>query len=468
MKVILIYPDFGDKKVFHPPIGVAGLGTILLNEGHKIKIIVGCFEKGIKSAFDKIKKFSPDIVAVSSLSYTFPKAQAILKLSKSAGFITILGGIHSTVFSEESMEFADFVVLGEGEETIKNLVNALDKGVSPKNIKGICYKDKGSIKCNPRPEPLDIDSIPIPKRELLPMSKYLKYAPSSCFFFSLPRPSTTISVIRGCPFNCIYCQPTQRITWGSKIRARNPKLVVDEMEYLKKRFKLKAIVEIDDLFTFDEKWASDVCKEIIRRKLNIMWECNGRVNRLSEKLLRLMKKAGCVRIRFGVESGSQKILNNLRKGAAVKQILDAFKMCDKYGMLTHAYFMFGSPGETHETIAESFKLLKQIKPDMVQLSIVTPLPGTDLYDQNVNGNKEKINFDYTNTSKSRIKTDVPDKDLDKYIRKFRFRALWYAFLKFPVKIVRNPRNVKLFMYRVRYALNYGFLRDGIRWLLNKN
>lgn len=238
------------------------------------------------------------------------------------------------------------------------------------------------------------------------------------------------------------------------------------MEYLKSKFDLKAIVEIDDLFTFDEKWAEDVCKEMLKRKLKIIWECNGRVNRLSENLLKLMKKSGCVRIRFGVESGSQKILNNLRKGAAVKQILDAFKMCDRYGMLTHAYFMFGSPGETHETIKESFKVLKQIKPDMVQLSIVTPLPGTDLYDETVKD--KKINFDYTNTAESRIDIDVSNEDLNKYIIRFRKLSLWYALLKFPIKIIRNPINLKLFFYRIRYALNYEFLRDGFRWLLNKN
>ncbi|MBU2634020.1 MAG: B12-binding domain-containing radical SAM protein [Nanoarchaeota archaeon] len=467
MKIVLVYPDFGDRKVFHPPLGLASIATSLEKNKHEVKVIIGCFEKNLNSAFQKIKNYNPEIVAISSLSYTFPKAIKLIKKCKKEKFKTILGGVHPTVFKEDSINYADYVILGEAEETIVELIDAIEKNKSLEKIKGLCYKHNSQIKYNPKRDSLDINKIPIPKRECLPMKFYLKISPSSSFFFSLPKPSTTMSVIRGCPFNCIYCQPTQRILGGLKVRYRSPTLVNDEIEYLIKNFKIKSLLFVDDLFTFSKKWTKEVCEEMIRRKINkkIVWDCNSRVDCISEDLIRLMKKAGCVRIRFGVESGSQKVLDNLRKGTTVKQIIQTFNLTNKYGMLTHAYFMFGNPGENNKTINESFNLLKKIKPDSIQSSILTPLPGTDLYDKNTS--KEKIDLHYMNTSESRIKIDVTDKDLNNYIKSFKKLALRIALKKIISNLIKNPKNINLFFNRIFYSLDYNFLRDSIKWVFNK-
>jgi len=467
MKIVLIYPDFGDRKVFHPPLGLASIAASLEKNKHEIKVIIGCFEKNLNSAFQKIRDYNPEIVAISSLSYTFPKAIKLIKKCRTENFKIILGGVHPTVFKDESIKYADYVISGEAEETIIELLDAIEKNKPLEKIKGLCYKKNSQVKCNPKREALDINKIPIPKREYLPMDYYLKIPPSSSFFFSLPKPSTTMSVIRGCPFNCIYCQPTQRLLGGSKVRYRTPKLVVDEIEYLIKNFKIKSLLFVDDLFTFSKDWTKEVCEEMIKRKINkkIVWDCNSRVDCINEELLKLMKKAGCVRIRFGVESGSQKVLDNLRKGIKVEQIIQTFNLTNKYGILTHAYFMFGNPGENNKTINESFKLLKKIKPDSIQSSILTPLPGTDLYDENIP--KEKLDLHYMNTSESRIKIGIKDKDLNNYIKSFKKLALKIALKKTISNINKNPKNIKLFLNRILYSFNYNFLKDAIKWTFNK-
>jgi len=184
---------------------------------------------------------------------------------------------------------------------------------------------------------------------------------------------------RGCPYRCNFCQPILITLFGPKVRYQSPEKVADSIEFLVKKFKLDSFVFTDDTFAFHQERVVDICKEIIRRKIPIIWRCQTRVN-LTRSTLEYMKKAGCIFVAFGVESGSQKILDNVNKAATVQQAIDVFKNCKELGLLTHAYLMVGNLGETKETIQETINLIKTIKPFSWNVSISTPYPGTYLYE----------------------------------------------------------------------------------------
>ena len=220
---------------------------------------------------------------------------------------------------ESLLNETDYIVEGEGEVTICELLHSLEGKMDIENVKGIWYKKNGVLKRTPqRPFIQNLDDLPFPARQLLP-KEYMNFG------------HTTISASRGCPFNCSFCQPTLRKLFGPVVRFRSPKNVVDEMEYLKTTFKIKHVKFQDDTFTARKQWVTEVCSEILKRKLKIRWDCNARVNTIDKELLTKMKEAGCTKVEFGVESGSQEILNSLNKGTTIKQIEDAFRYVKKLG-----------------------------------------------------------------------------------------------------------------------------------------
>lgn len=243
----------------------------------------------------------------------------------------------------------------------------LETGGKLSSVKGICYKENGSlIQNSTRPLIKDVDEIPFPDFTLC--HRFKEY-PSEYF--------NRILTSRGCPFNCIYCMSSK--LWGKKVRFRSPEKVFKEIKYRYQKFGVRSFKFNDDTFTLNRGRLEKLCTLIIKEKMKIKWECDTRADTLNEEVLTIMKSAGCFQLNIGVESGSEKILNFIKKGESLEAIKKAFILAKKVKIKALAYFMMGFPIETKEDILRSIEVMKEIKPDGVCWGLFTPYPGSEIY-----------------------------------------------------------------------------------------
>ncbi|RLG92853.1 MAG: B12-binding domain-containing radical SAM protein [Candidatus Hecatellales archaeon] len=383
MKILLVNPPipheielYSTAGIVAPPMGLTYLAAVLEKYGYHVEILdAPVLSLSHEQIEEEIKKREPDIVGITATTAMINSALQVAKTAKTVlpESIVVLGGIHVT-FSYESImrenPFVDIACIGEGEYTLLELVQTLEKEGDLKNVKGIVYRKNGElVKNQPRPLIENLDELPFPARHLLPMHKYKAFGENMIL--------GTILTSRGCPFNCIFCSSS--LLFGKKFRARSPKNVVDEVEQFQEAYKTRYVEFVDDTFTFDRKRAEAICKEIIDRKLDTRWVCSCRVDLIDKELMQTLKKAGCVMIYFGVESGVQRIINLMRKGIKLEQAERVMKWAREVGIETVASFVFGIPGETWEDAMQTIKFAKKLNPDYVQFSIATPFPGTELY-----------------------------------------------------------------------------------------
>lgn len=360
-----------------PPLGLAYLASVLERNGYKVEILdLPALNIGLDKLRVKVRKHASDIVGVTATTSIINAAYKTLKVVKQTlpEALTVLGGAHITFMPERTMiecPYIDVGCIGEGEYTFLDIVKTVEGEGSLENVKGIIYRDKnGFIKRTPpRPYIENLDELPFPARHLLPMDKYRVFNENMIL--------GTILTSRGCPFNCIFCASS--LLFGKKFRARSPSNVVDEVEQFQETYKTRYVEFIDDTFTFDKKRAEEICREIVRRKLDVSWVCSCRVDLISKELMKLLKKAGCRMIYFGVESGVQRVLNLMRKGTKVEQVFKVIRWAKEVGLETVASFILGIPGETWKEAMQTIKFAKKLDPDYAQFSIATPFPGTELY-----------------------------------------------------------------------------------------
>jgi len=387
MKILLINPPFEytiqscQPKIleegldFLPPLGIMYIAAYLEKRtNYKVEILDTQVEQlKYNQIKEEIKKRNPDIIGITAMTFTIIDVIKTAKIAKeiNPNIKIILGGPHVIIYPEETINIpeVDFVVLGEGEQVIKQLLDNISNPDKLKKIKGIVFKENDKIINTGRTEFItNLNVLPFPARHLTPYKKYFSIVSSN-------RPVTTMFTSRGCPYRCLFCD---RPTFEKFFRARSAKNVVDEMEECKK-MGIKEIFIYDDTFGVDRQRVIDICKEIIKRNLKIFWDVRTRVNTVDTELLKKMKKAGCQRIHYGVEAGTQKILNVLRKGITLEQVEKAFEWTKRAGIETAGYFMIGSPTETKEDILKTIKFMKKLNPDYVHITITTPFPATDLY-----------------------------------------------------------------------------------------
>ncbi len=396
MKALFLNPRTASSFP-QPPLGLALLAAIAEKSGAEAQIIDGNAAKIIPCVLNNAVKDSGFVclgAMTSNLKASFALAREIKKANPNARII--FGGPHATILPKQTLKECpslDIVVKGEGEETFEELLGSTAKNNLEK-IKGICFrKGKKILETPDRPPVKDLDSLPYPAYHLLPIKSYRPFPPHG-----RKLPFMTMLTSRGCPFRCIYCS---KPVFGNRFRSQSPKRVVEEILFLKERFGIKEIMFYDDSFTLDQKRAAELCKLIIQNKIGIPWSCETRVNLVNSGLLRQMKQAGCYMISYGVESGSQKILENLKKDITIEQVEKAFAETKKAGIKTVAYFMLGSPGETQETIDSTIQFSKKIGADFAQFSACTPLPGSELFsimEKKITG-VDWASFDYANVSR---------------------------------------------------------------------
>jgi radical SAM superfamily enzyme YgiQ (UPF0313 family) len=386
MKVVLVHLKENFTPV--PPAGILYIGTILKKDGHKVWV----FDENIKDSkclLQKIKEIDPDLVGFSAMTTSYTITRKFNEQLKKAIPLAYYcwGGVHASALPMETIEEnkLDFLVYGEGELTMVDVckvikgkkTNAGERGVDLKGILGVYYVSENKIvKNHARPLIEDLDSIPIPDRSLLENFGWYLSPPGILrgkFYSGI----TTICTTRGCPYQCLFC--ASKIVHGEYLRKRSVQNVIKEIEYLKKVFGVTGVYFNDDTFATDDAWLKELHDSIKRKRLNIVWGCQTRAN-IAQNIdtLKIMKDAGCVQVDIGCESGSDKILNNLRKGISKKMILESFKNLKNLKMETFATFIVGNPGETMEDIRQTKEVAK-MAPGTVSFLILVPYPGSPLY-----------------------------------------------------------------------------------------
>lgn len=328
----------------------------------------------------RIENAKPDIVSITAPT---PPMKHVYKISEIIKEIypdtpIIAGGIHPTVLPEKTMVEGgkiDFIVVGEGEATFTELLQALSAGQKEfSNIAGLYWRRENEIIVNQRRGLIkNLDEIPFPARDIFNLKLYYP-APTKKLS---EENATPILTSRGCAFNCLHC--ISRSIWQGYVRYRSADNVVAEIEECVNKYKLREFNFCDDTFTIDKKRVIEICHKIIEKKLRIYWLCLTRVNTIDDELVRAIKEAGCRKISFGLESGNQKILDLMRKKTTLEQGREAVKIAKKHGLETHAGFMFGNVGETAQTIKETINFAKSLDLDNAIFYITSPFPGTDLY-----------------------------------------------------------------------------------------
>jgi anaerobic magnesium-protoporphyrin IX monomethyl ester cyclase len=365
----------------YPPLKLAYTAGFLRDNGFEVSIIDANAEN---YEWDDVKKmaekFLPDIVIFSSSPSTMAFDSQTAKVCKeiNQNIITVLDDTHiSPVMPEKVLNtFKDIdVLINTGSE-----FTALEVCKNPKNlekIEGIAFRKNQRIVNNlPRKE-LNIEKQSLPAYDLLPFRKYTSISTSR------KKPFAAIITSSGCPFNCSFCViggATVIRGYGPKWQAKTPEKTLKEIEYLIDNFGIKSLYFFDETFTVDKERVKKICQLILDKKIKIEWACNSRVDTIDEELIKLMKKTGCWKICFGVESGSQKILDLASKKTLLEDTKRIFDTAKKIGVCATASTMIGLPGENKETLKETLKFIKSLKPYRAQIVITIPYPGTRLYD----------------------------------------------------------------------------------------
>ncbi|MFZ3089167.1 MAG: radical SAM protein [Nitrospirota bacterium] len=374
MNILLIYPasDNAFSKVgfILPPLGLGYIASVLRNAGHKIKI----YDFNIQS--DNLNFDDFDIVGISANTSRHKMALQIARQAQKMGLKVVMGGPHVTFMDKETImdDGIDYVVRNEGEETFLELVNAIEGEKALDDIKGISYKKNGQFKRNPdRPAIRDIDTIPLPARDLMAMDKYITMEMAK-------RKITSIITSRGCPLDCSFCASSfSSMGW----RARRVDLVVNEIEQINNKYGFSGIAFLDDNFTMKPSRTIEISKEIIKRGLDIKWWCFSRVDTIAknEEMIKWMSESGCRHIFMGIESVNQDVLNSYNKKYSADKARQAVEMLRDYKIETMASFIFGDIKETKNMMLETIKYAKKLNPGSAQFTILTPYPGTRLYNE---------------------------------------------------------------------------------------
>lgn len=454
-KVVLVTPPYeriakGYEYVKHitnasPSLGLLHLAAEIREFGYDPSIIESdIFDLSIDQVVDQIAARNPAVVGITLFTVgVWCAAEMAAQIRERLPHTTIVvGGPHISSMGRETMErfgVFDYAISGEGEEPFVILLDTLRDGGDISKVPALIYRDTSEITPKILQTPKlginkDLDRLPMPAWDLLPDFPRA-YRPA---VYDFPRqPVASIAASRGCPFHCKFCDTS---TFGASVRAFSPQRVFDIMKHLQDTYGIRHILFVDDLFTASKKRTTELCELIINSGMDMTWSCASRVDVVKPETLKLMKQAGCWEISFGLESGSNELLQQMDKSASLDKSIDALRWTHEAGIRSKGLFMLGYPGENHDTIAQTKAFLKKVPLTIMHLTKFTPYPGSpiyrDLYGTNIRDDHwEKMNgMNFLWTPE-----DLTQEELDR-----NYRQVIMSFYQQP----------RIFWYYTKFTLTY--------------
>lgn len=383
MKIVLthgyfIHEDIKEQSIMrpYPPLGILYVSAYLKQNGHDVTIIDSTF-KSQESWKTEVEEVQPDIVFFYTNLMTkvnIIKLNSWLKANTGVKF-TGVGGPDVTYNIENYLKHGfDVAIIGEGEQSAEELVSAIQNNSDWNAVSGIAFQQNGQITQTPaRIKMKDLSDLPLPDRESIDLQLYL-----SIWKKYHGKATVNISSQRGCPYSCKWCSTA---VYGRSYRRRPAHQVADEIEYLQKEYGVEALWFVDDVFTVKFKWVRELYEEFQKRNLEIDFEIISRAERLNDEILGMLKEMGCFRIWIGAESGSQDVINAMRRSVSVDEVREKIKLTQSYGIEAGTFIMVGYPGEMHRDIKETANHLKVAPPDEFTITKAYPIKGTELYQE---------------------------------------------------------------------------------------
>jgi magnesium-protoporphyrin IX monomethyl ester (oxidative) cyclase len=477
MKIILINPSskgfYESENYSFFPIGIASLGSILVENGFDIKILdfqanPNLFEDEL--LFEReLQQYNPDVIGIGCLfSYYFPQVKEISRKIKAINpeILVVIGGLHATIFYSRILahvKSVDFVILGEGEKSLLHLCSKLKNGDKNfEDIDGIAYREDRGIKVIPKRNFINnLDELPLPAYSLFDLDKYYTH-----IRFRENNRGMYILSSRSCPYKCTFCSMFH--SHGSRWRFRTHENVLDEVEFLYNKYHIRHFQFVDDNMTFSKERTIKIFNGIIDRKLKITFNFpNGvAIRTLDREIIERMKQAGCVEIGLAIESGSEYIRNKImKKRLSNNKIFEIIELCNEYDIETFAFFILGMPEENHDTMEENIRFMNKLKGklfvDYPSILFATPFPGTALYKQCIEENlidEKTINQLIEGTYQVFDKPVIKLKALtEKELLEYR-NNLWKIYIKQNIfRLARKFIRPTLYNYRVAKSVINRFL-----------
>jgi radical SAM superfamily enzyme YgiQ (UPF0313 family) len=452
MKAALIRPPEVNPywNATRPSLGISYIASYLESNGIQVKIFDANYNTWTDhQTVEFVAAYKPDIIGLSSMTHEISMAHTIASLLRLRlpNAPTVIGGCHITALPKETLkEFINFTygIYGEGEQTLLALVRAIQDGTEDglSAINGLVYRGTHDIIVNPARDRLssqELDALPYPAFHQYYKDTQLLTGKDDCY---------VMISSRGCPYNCVFCMQVL----GREVRRRSAENVVQEMEYAIDHYSAHTIYFLDEILLFNDQLTYDTLELMIQRKIpnRIQWRGLTRVNLVSEKLIKKAKEAGCFSLEIGIESGSDEILKRINKRITVKQAEEAVKIIKKAGISVEANFILGHPYETLETVKATINLAARLNPNMIAIGVMTPYPGTKIYEmaQNGEGGYRLLTKDWTKYDKyggRALELDgLPLKELEKwqrkgllnfYLKNFRFLDLFKFILTYRRAII---------------------------------
>ena len=409
-----------------------------------------------------IRAAGPDVIGLTCSTPNFTRALELARIGRSHSNATIvLGGVHASAIpefiAEQYADLIDYVVVGEGEVTLLELVNALQMGASPNSVTGLVFRrGGGTVTTGRRPFIEDLDSLPVPARDLIPQDLFVPNLHNARH-----RKCASILTSRGCPFNCSFC--ASRIVSGRKYRMHSAQYVLAEMELLKKEYGVRQLTITDDTFTVNRERLEKICIGMIERRLDLEWFCFSQVTAVDRDILKLMKRAGCYNIGFGVESADESILKRMGKPIKPERAREAVWTANQVGLKTQAFYIFGSPGETREQMERTIRFAHEVNATLAFFNMLVPYPGTKEFAHSFSGVplNEIAWEDFVAVGEQCVlrNSRVPAKEIERLIAQA--NTQYYANPKRLLNLLYHIRTVFEFSNYVRGG--FGLIKQIVNW-----
>ncbi|WP_435008742.1 B12-binding domain-containing radical SAM protein [Tundrisphaera lichenicola] len=443
------------EKMVWPQSSLAYLAA-MVPDSMSVRIIDAIAEEmSIEAFLEEIREEKPKFYVSYVTGTTFAVDARGIQEAKLGGATTIGIGTHVSAVPGNTLELIpelDFVIRHEPEQTFREIIDRVTEGRPMADCIGIALRgEDGQAVITPdRPLLKSLDDLPIPLQHLLPLDRYKMPFLGSRYVWVLTN--------RGCPYSCTYC--FEGVVWGKSVRFRSAESIYRELVYLAEH-DVHNVLFLADLFTYNKKGVLELCDLIIERGLKVRWTCNSRVDTLDEEMVVKMKQAGCWLIAFGIESGSQKVLDNVKKDAQVEDAVRTINLCHRHGVKTWGYFIIGLPGETKETVRETIDLAKKIPLDIALFHVAMPYAGTEFYFQAVaNGWLNTYDWKHFDMNDSAV-LGYGDFNSDEILK-----ATKQAFREFYLRPVQAWRLLSMMRASGDFSMVYSVARNFLSWIFS--